>query len=318
MARPRIFVSSTYFDLKHIRKNLENFIEDFGYEPILFESGDIPFHHDLPLDVSCYKEIETSHMQILVLGGRYGSPNSTLEEEELAKIDEDKMYAFYNSITKTEYEKAIEKGIPVFIFVEKGVLSEYETYKKNRDNDSIIYAHVDSINVFKLLDEILLQKTGNFVRHFDNIDDITTWLKDQWAGIFADFLSREQARIELKKLSAQINELGSVTTSLKEYSEAIMRKIRPTNYQNIIKKEEERIIQSKAEQLNNEDMITWLRRKKGLKSEATEIYEAAMKYKTITGFINNINMPDSEKKEFLLTDKDSAQRELDRYRKIYF
>ena len=42
MAKPRVFVSSTYYDLKHIRDRPEAFIESFGYEPVLFESGDIP------------------------------------------------------------------------------------------------------------------------------------------------------------------------------------------------------------------------------------------------------------------------------------
>lgn len=41
--KPRIFVSSTYYDLKYIRNDLENFIKSFGYESVLFESGDIAF-----------------------------------------------------------------------------------------------------------------------------------------------------------------------------------------------------------------------------------------------------------------------------------
>lgn len=43
MARPRIFVSSTYYDLKHIRSAMEVFIDSMGYESVLFESGEIPF-----------------------------------------------------------------------------------------------------------------------------------------------------------------------------------------------------------------------------------------------------------------------------------
>jgi hypothetical protein len=76
MAKPRVFVSSTYYDLRHIRDRLEAFIESFGYDPVLFESGDIPFHHDAPLDESCYAEIQTCHILILIVGGRYGSPSS--------------------------------------------------------------------------------------------------------------------------------------------------------------------------------------------------------------------------------------------------
>jgi len=38
MAKPRIFVSSIYYDLKHIRASLSLFIDSLGYESILFYS----------------------------------------------------------------------------------------------------------------------------------------------------------------------------------------------------------------------------------------------------------------------------------------
>jgi hypothetical protein len=41
MARPRIFISSTYYDLKYIRASLDLFIESLGFEPVLSEKGDI-------------------------------------------------------------------------------------------------------------------------------------------------------------------------------------------------------------------------------------------------------------------------------------
>ncbi len=59
MAKPRIFVSSTYYDLKHIRESIKSFIGGMGYEPVLFESGDIAFDHKESLDESCYKAIES-------------------------------------------------------------------------------------------------------------------------------------------------------------------------------------------------------------------------------------------------------------------
>ena len=46
MARPRVFVSSTYYDLKHIRASLDLFIEQLGYESVLSEKGDIAYAHD--------------------------------------------------------------------------------------------------------------------------------------------------------------------------------------------------------------------------------------------------------------------------------
>ena len=46
MARPRVFVSSTYYDLKYVRADLQRFIENFGYDPVLNEKGHIPYGSD--------------------------------------------------------------------------------------------------------------------------------------------------------------------------------------------------------------------------------------------------------------------------------
>ena len=32
MAKPRVFISSTYYDLKHLRSAFETFLEQFGFE----------------------------------------------------------------------------------------------------------------------------------------------------------------------------------------------------------------------------------------------------------------------------------------------
>ena len=39
MAKPRIFISSTYYDLRQVRADLERFIKDLGYETVLNEQG---------------------------------------------------------------------------------------------------------------------------------------------------------------------------------------------------------------------------------------------------------------------------------------
>lgn len=115
MTKPRIFVSSTYYDLKHIRSNLETFIDNMGYDSILFEKGDIPYKSTAPLDISCYDEIDSCHMFILIIGGRYGSPSSELRE----KKDEDEICTEYNSVTIEEYRVARETDIPIFILLKK-------------------------------------------------------------------------------------------------------------------------------------------------------------------------------------------------------
>lgn len=39
MAKPRVFISSTFYDLRQIRVELDKFIEGLGYEPVRNEEG---------------------------------------------------------------------------------------------------------------------------------------------------------------------------------------------------------------------------------------------------------------------------------------
>ena len=41
MARPRVFISSTFYDLKQIRADLDNFIRSLGYDVVRNEEGAI-------------------------------------------------------------------------------------------------------------------------------------------------------------------------------------------------------------------------------------------------------------------------------------
>ena len=284
MAKLRVFVSSTYFDLRHIRSGLEGFIEGMGYEPVLFESGDIPFHHDLTLAEACYNEVNNSHMLVLIVGGRYGS---AAEEKKKATPETEisRIYETYNSVTKKEYETARTKDIPIFIFIEKGVFAEYETFKANRSNTTIKYAHADNINIFLLLDEILAQKRNNFVKEFEKLEDIVGWLRDQWAGIFADLLTKKKDSTTLKDMSAQIAELNQVSKAMKEYTESILRKIEPEDSEKIIGKEEARLRTSKVKRFSNEPMISYLLSTSEL--DAHELFELFEKSKTAVEFIDN-------------------------------
>lgn len=40
--RPRVFVSSTYYDLRIVRADLERFIKEMGYEAVLYEKAIFP------------------------------------------------------------------------------------------------------------------------------------------------------------------------------------------------------------------------------------------------------------------------------------
>jgi len=183
MAKPRVFVSSTYYDLKHIRSSMELFIEGLGFEAVLSEKGDIAYTPDRALDESCYREAAAADIFVLVVGGRYGSEVSGANRKTSPAF-----FDRYDSITKKEFDTAYGHDIPVYIVMESGVHSEYQTYLRNKENEQIRYAHVDSVNVFKLIEEILTKPRNNPVFTFERFSQVEVWLKDQWSGFFRELL----------------------------------------------------------------------------------------------------------------------------------
>lgn len=295
MAKPRIFVSSTYIDLKHARRHIEGFIKAMGYESVLFESGDITFHHDIPIDKSCYAEIDTCHMLVLIVGGKYGSPTS---EAAVKKEDDEKAIKFYNSITKMEYEAARVKNLPIFIFVEKGVFNEYQTFKKNREIKGINYAHVDNVNIFLLLDDIVNQKVNNYVKTFENFEDITSWLKDQWAGMLADFLVRSNNDNNLLTLQNQITELNEISKSLKIYNEQLLKKVSPNESEEIIKSEDQKRqkrLQIKFSKFRLIEHITEKLKQEGIIISNDDVYNFFIQSENFEDFLNLLKLSPDEK-----------------------
>lgn len=284
MARPRIFVSSTYYDLKHIRNSLEVFIDNFGYESVLYEQGDIPFHHNNPLDVSCYDEIKRCHILVLIVGGRYGSPASEQEVDIIKGLD------FYNSVTQREYETARSQDIPIYIFVEKNVLSEYRTYKNNRGNESIKYAHVDNVQIFKLIDEIYAQGRNNLVKDFEDFDDISSWLRDQWAGLFADYLSDRSRDKELEELAVQIAGLKDINSVLKSYVESILEKVQPDSFKQMINDSNKHLEFKSMEVFKNNALIDYLRKRSNKRIALARMYSVFNRVDSLSEFITMLGV----------------------------
>ena len=134
MAKPRIFVSSTYYDLKFVRFDLERFIRDRGFEPVMFERGHIAYGNQKPLEDYCYKEIESCDILICIVGGKFGT-----EAKEGV-----------HSITQKELRTAIDLSKQIYIFAEKAVLAEFQTYQRNKDG-KVNWAAADDIRIYKFM-----------------------------------------------------------------------------------------------------------------------------------------------------------------------
>jgi hypothetical protein len=155
-----------------------------------------------------------------LIGGRYGSEISETRGKTASKT----FYDRYESITKREYASAMARTIPAYILIERSVYAEYHTYQNNRANKSVTYAHVDSINVFGFIDEILSQPFNNPVQTFEKFSDVESWLREQWAGLFRDLLNRRSEQHQLSSLSSEVKQLSELNTTLKRYLETLLLK----------------------------------------------------------------------------------------------
>ena len=115
MARPRVFVSSTYYDLRVVRADLERFPKELGFEPILFERGHVPYGNDQALERALQGD-DNSDIVVAIVGGTFRY-----------QLMDDK-----HSISQRELNIAVELGKQIYILVEKSVFSEYGTYERNK------------------------------------------------------------------------------------------------------------------------------------------------------------------------------------------
>lgn len=220
MAKPKVFISSTFYDLRHIRSDLERFIKELGYDPILNELGNIPYGKDERLEEYCYKEINNADILVSIIGGRYGTES---------KIEK-------HSISQMEFKNAYDLNKQVYIFIEKGVYSEYQFYQKNKENETVKYSFVDNIKIHQFIESIENLPNNNTIHSFETSLDITSFLKEQWAGLFQRFL-QEQTRVKevnlikgIENTAKTLNQLVTFLTEEKRGSENAINEILLSNH----------------------------------------------------------------------------------------
>lgn len=163
MAKPRIFISSTCFDLNDARSELTDFLEKYNFEVLnsqLKNFGVSPKKHS---HTACLDQVENADFFVVIVGKRRGGTFVGSEK----------------SITNEEYNLAVKRGIPIIVCVDKQVDTTMTLYKKNPTAN--FSGVVDDVRIFHFVEYIKSASEDNWVFQYENVNDIKCILKSQFS-----------------------------------------------------------------------------------------------------------------------------------------
>lgn len=178
-----MFISSTYYDLKHVRNDIEDFIRGLGYMPVLHDKGGVAYTQTDTVENSCYNELAGCDIVICIIGNHFGSESASNSDF---------------SITMEELRTAIKNKKKIYIFIAKDVYIENRTYIQNKDSGSFKPAYADDIKIHQFIEELRKTVKNNPIESFETTADIISSLRNQFAGLFQNLLVREASLTESK------------------------------------------------------------------------------------------------------------------------
>jgi len=216
VAIPKVFVSSTCFDLAEERSQLERFISSYGYQPILSEFSDVFLDPDEHTHDACVNEIEHCDMFVLIISGRFGGQSISGNGE---------------SITQAEYAEARRLDKPIFAFVKADVLQAQLYYKENLKKhgeefaNKITYPSINSQNdaakIFSFIQTVQREPINNGIEAYKPFSDIEIHLKKQWAGLFYKYLQDRKKNANVEHISSVLDKLNNSSAQLQSLVESL-------------------------------------------------------------------------------------------------
>ena len=186
--KPTVFVSSTCYDLKQVRNDIRTFFQDqIGYDVLLSEYDSFPLNPQTDTVDNCLRVVdERADIFVLIVGCRYGCVTET-----------------GHSVTNMEYLRAKAKGIPIYTFVDKKIISILPLWRDNPNGN--FQSTVDTPKLFEFVDAFR-NNDGVWTFGFESAQEIITVLKTQLSYLFNDcLLLRKKATT--KKMSNKVKSL---------------------------------------------------------------------------------------------------------------
>jgi hypothetical protein len=230
MASPKVFISSTCFDLNVARSQLRLFVSSLGYEPVMSEYMDVLYDPRIHTHTSCLKEIPNCDLVVLIIGSRFGGKGvpesiSQLDFEKLKELSKSSG-ALENpqnlSITQLEILGALTEGVPIFAFVDSRVMHDHELYEKNKNSKIIDEIKFPSIEkpetakfIFEFINFLRHRLRGNGVFSYARYEEIEQTLKRQWASWYQRLLWEQRKSVaEQRQIDNMADQLEALKTAI--------------------------------------------------------------------------------------------------------
>lgn len=206
ITQPKIFISSTIFDLPNERTAALKAVEKVGGFPIMSEFTMEAESKDSV--TACLDKVKESDIYVLVLGGRYGWQPENKQ-----------------SMTELEYETALSCNIPILVF--NTLYSKEDLQKEFEAKVESSFFRKKVNDAFELQDEIEKSLRLEIEEKQNEFFNKTEFVYSNLVKIdFPQYVYRAELNIDKKKIKAELKECGlkiKFRASLFDYVVAALR-----------------------------------------------------------------------------------------------
>ena len=201
-----------------------------GHDPVMSDYNDVLYDPRIHTHTSCIDEVANADVAILIIGSRFGG---RVVPQALQKVDLDSLESVSKnheilrtkdsiSITQLEVLKAIERSIPVFVFVDARVMNDHATYERNKGKEisSLIdYASIEkpetAVFIFEFINFLRMRAVNNAVTTFARPQEIEEALRRQWSGLLQRLLfEHRSARLDSRRIDALTDQFENLKVAI--------------------------------------------------------------------------------------------------------
>jgi hypothetical protein len=190
---PKVFVSSTMYDLQYLRDAVRQAIVEIGLEPVMSEHSEVAFTPSDTVENACYKALQECHLAVVIVGKRYG----TLGKDGI-------------SVTHNEFRVARDRKVPTFCLVDKEVLAFKRVFDHSVAAADVPYPGMEAHDhTFRFVREIAEARPNNAILSFESAQDARTHLRSQIAHLFQELLVKhnDPLQAEIRDVLAEVRAL---------------------------------------------------------------------------------------------------------------